>query len=134
MAYIYLLLSMALTIYDEAGGQGTQAMSFVADTVINRVHNPRFPNTVDGVIYQRGQFAWTSKYRHKSTEDLNHAKQIMIRRKERHQSPIIWIQAIDIASKSLAHDYTPKTHELYFSTKTIKAHSYSYKHHSKHKR
>lgn len=137
MAYIYMLLSLAITCYDEAGGQGHDAMQFVADTVINRVHSDKFPNTVEGVIYQRGQFAWVGRNRHHTVEDLKRVEKKMVSRKDPHRNnPEIWVEAVQIAGKSLAHDFKPKTHSLYFSSHTIKAHSkvkYSYRHTSKHK-
>lgn len=134
MTYLFMLLSLAITVYDEAGGKGIDAMQFVADTVINRVHSNKFPNTVEGVIYQRGQFAWVGKYRHHTLDDLKRTKARMIKRKEPHSSPFVWLDAVKIADKSLAHDFVPKTHSLYFSSRTINAHSYGYSHHHKHKR
>lgn len=41
----------------EAGNQGLDGMRYVADVVLNRVDDPRFPDTVEEVIYQTGQFA-----------------------------------------------------------------------------
>lgn len=132
MAYLFMLLSLAITCYDEAGGQGHDAMQFVADTVINRTHSDKFPDTVEGVIYQKGQFEWTKHYRHKSVNDLTHTRDKMMKRKDPHSNHNwIWLDALDISADALSHGYKPKTHSLYFSTKTIKAHSYSYRHHSK---
>ncbi|MCS5737612.1 cell wall hydrolase, partial [Herbiconiux daphne] len=119
----------------EAGGQGHDAMQFVADTVVNRVHSPKFPNTVEGVIYQKGQFEWTKHNRHRTTQDLTRTRDRMMKRKDPHGNHNwIWLDAMEVASTSLSNGYKPKTNALYFSTKTIKAHSYSYRHHSKHKR
>lgn len=115
---------MTLTIYDEAGGSGYQGMSFVADTVINRVHSPRFPNNVTDVIFQKGQFAWPRRYKHKTVEDLHNAKVSMIKRKEgNYKTPVIWFEAMKVADDALKPDYKPKTHELFFSSKTIMAHA-----------
>lgn len=41
----------------EAGGEGRAGQLAVAHVVMNRVRSPRFPNSVCGVIYQRGQFS-----------------------------------------------------------------------------
>jgi N-acetylmuramoyl-L-alanine amidase len=40
----------------EAGNQGIGGMSFVIQTVLNRVESEQFPNDVESVIYQKGQF------------------------------------------------------------------------------
>lgn len=136
MAYIFMLLSLALTCYNEAGGQGRQAMEFVADTVINRVNSPKFPNTVNEVIYQRGAFEWTKHYKHKSIKDLKRTQAKMMKQKDPHGNHnFIWLDAVDISAQALATGYKPKTHNLFFSSHTIKQHSvkYTYRHHSKHK-
>lgn len=135
MAYIFALLSLAITCYDEAGGQGHSAMRFVADTVITRVNSDKFPNTVEGVIYQPNQFAWTKKYRHGSVEALRKTSDMMIKQKEPHaKKPIVWLEALDVAQESLAKGYVPKHTNLYFSSKEIKAHGhkFAYKPVSKH--
>lgn len=40
----------------EAGGQNYECQLAVASVIINRVNSSRFPNTISGVIYQKGQF------------------------------------------------------------------------------
>lgn len=47
------LLTVAM---GEAGNQGTDGMRYVISTVLNRVDDPDFPNTIEGVIYQKYQF------------------------------------------------------------------------------
>ncbi len=128
MAYIYALLSLAITCYDEAGGQGPAAMQFVADTVINRTRSDKFPDTVKDVIYQKGQFVWTGKHKHANMDDLSMTMKRMSKWKDPHgQHGYIWMDAISIAYKSMSSDYKPKTNALFFSTRTIKAHSTSYR-------
>ena len=43
-------------VYGEARGEPYKGMVAVAATVLNRVSDPRFPNTIAGVIYQSGAF------------------------------------------------------------------------------
>ena len=50
---IYL---MACQVYVEAGAEPYDGMVGVADVIINRVKSSEFPDTVEGVIYQSGQF------------------------------------------------------------------------------
>jgi spore germination cell wall hydrolase CwlJ-like protein len=47
---------LARLLYAEAGGEGTVGMQAVATVVMNRVASPQFPNTVEKVILQKGQF------------------------------------------------------------------------------
>lgn len=48
---------LAQLVQAEAGNQPLTGMRFVVDVVLNRVDDERFPNTIDGVIYQKGQFS-----------------------------------------------------------------------------
>lgn len=47
---------MAAIIYCEAGNQPYEGKVAVGSVVMNRMESSRFPNTLEGVIYQRGQF------------------------------------------------------------------------------
>ncbi|WP_186564602.1 cell wall hydrolase [Lawsonibacter celer] len=43
-------------IYAESGNQPMEGKIAVGNVVLNRVNDPRFPNTVYGVVFQRNQF------------------------------------------------------------------------------
>ena len=43
-------------IYAEANGQPFDGMIGVGNVVLNRVASSRFPNTVEGVVFEAGQF------------------------------------------------------------------------------
>lgn len=47
---------LAALIYCEAGNQPYNGKVAVGAVVLNRMESRRFPNTLEGVIYQRGQF------------------------------------------------------------------------------
>lgn len=47
---------LAAVVQMEAGGQGYEGKLAVASVVMNRVNSSRYPNTITGVIYQKGQF------------------------------------------------------------------------------
>lgn len=47
-------------VYGEARGEPYQGMVAVAATVLNRVSDSRFPNTIAGVIYQTGAYTCVS--------------------------------------------------------------------------
>lgn len=50
------LTCLAKVVVHEAGNQSRAGQLAVAQVVMNRVRSPRFPNTVCGVVMQRGQF------------------------------------------------------------------------------
>lgn len=47
---------MAKLVYVEAGNQDLKGKRLVADVIINRIESERFPDTVEGVIYQKNAF------------------------------------------------------------------------------
>uniref|UniRef100_UPI004057A25C cell wall hydrolase n=1 Tax=Agathobacter sp. TaxID=2021311 RepID=UPI004057A25C len=47
---------LAAIIQCEAGGESYEGQVAVGAVVMNRVKSSRFPNTIEGVIYQKGQF------------------------------------------------------------------------------
>lgn len=51
------LNTLARLIHAEAGNQDLMGKVLVGCVVMNRVKSPIFPNTVDGVIFQKGQFS-----------------------------------------------------------------------------
>ena len=48
---------LAKVVLYEAGSEPRAGQLAVAQVVMNRVRSPRFPNTICGVVYQRGQFS-----------------------------------------------------------------------------
>lgn len=48
---------LACTVWAEAGNQDAYGKELVADVVLNRVDDPRFPDTIREVIFQKGQFS-----------------------------------------------------------------------------
>lgn len=56
-ANVYLL---AQAIHGEARGEPYLGKVAVAAVILNRVSDPRFPNTIEGVIYQPGAFSAVS--------------------------------------------------------------------------
>lgn len=48
---------MAAIIFCEAGNESYKGKMAVASVIMNRVESKKFPNTVKGVIYQKGQFS-----------------------------------------------------------------------------
>jgi N-acetylmuramoyl-L-alanine amidase len=54
---------LAKVVLHEAGNQGRRGQIAVAEVVMNRVRSPRFPNSICGVVLQRGQFFNVHAYR-----------------------------------------------------------------------
>ncbi|WP_313353227.1 cell wall hydrolase [Paracoccus sp. (in: a-proteobacteria)] len=57
------LQCLAEALYFEARGEGVQGQQAVAEVILNRVDHPRFPQTVCGVVNQRGQFTYNKNAR-----------------------------------------------------------------------
>jgi spore germination cell wall hydrolase CwlJ-like protein len=53
---------LAKVVLYEAGSEPRAGQLAVAQVVMNRVRSPRFPNSICGVIYQRGQFSAIRSY------------------------------------------------------------------------
>lgn len=54
------VLCLALNIYHEARGEPIDGQIAVAAVTLNRVQDPRWPDTVCDVVYQPNQFSWTN--------------------------------------------------------------------------
>lgn len=52
---------LAQLVKREAGGESFKGQKAVVEVVLNRVLDSRFPNTIRGVIFQKGQFSTASK-------------------------------------------------------------------------
>lgn len=50
------LLLIAQVVYEEARGATSEGYAAVANIIYNRIISSRFPNTVNGVIFQKSQF------------------------------------------------------------------------------
>lgn len=48
---------LACIVWAEAGNQDLYGKELVADVILNRVDDPRFPDTIKDVIFQSGQFS-----------------------------------------------------------------------------
>jgi spore germination cell wall hydrolase CwlJ-like protein len=55
------LVCMALTIYHEARGENFLMQRAVGHVVMNRIASGRFRPTICGVVWQNGQFTWTTR-------------------------------------------------------------------------
>ena len=60
----------AQMVHAEAGNQSLKGKRLVADVILNRMDSPLFPNDVESVVSQEGQFS-TYKIRHRYTPDVS---------------------------------------------------------------
>ena len=56
------LVKIAKVAYHEANNQSELGKRLVIDTILNRVESDEFPNTIEGVLSQPGQYCNPSKY------------------------------------------------------------------------
>lgn len=59
---------LARTIYHESRGESVEGQYAVGIVTVNRVKSGKFPDTIQGVITQKGQFSW---YRPRTPEKIN---------------------------------------------------------------
>lgn len=64
----YLLAKIAMA---EAEGEDTEGKALVMLVVLNRVRNDRFPDSIEEVIFQKGQFSPVGNGRYESVEPNN---------------------------------------------------------------
>lgn len=63
------LYVMTHVMHGEAGGHGEKLLSYVGSVVLNRVAHKSFPNTIRGVVFQKGQYACTWDGNYNKTPD-----------------------------------------------------------------
>lgn len=56
------IVSIGKVVYHEADNQSELGKRLVIDTILNRVESGEFPNTIEGVLSQPGQYCNPSEY------------------------------------------------------------------------
>jgi hypothetical protein len=56
---------------DELGCEDALGQAAVAYVMLNRVRSPDYPDTICGVVWQKGQGSWTEDGRHDRLTDLD---------------------------------------------------------------
>jgi spore germination cell wall hydrolase CwlJ-like protein len=62
---------MVQNVYHESRGESTPGQTAVAHVTLNRVKSLLYPDSVCGVVWQPGQFAWTEDGRTDGMTDLD---------------------------------------------------------------
>jgi N-acetylmuramoyl-L-alanine amidase len=65
------LFCMVQNVYHESRGESLIGQAVVAHVTLNRVRAPAYPDTVCGVVRQKGQFSWTEEGRSDRMTDLD---------------------------------------------------------------
>jgi N-acetylmuramoyl-L-alanine amidase len=65
------LFCMVQNVYHESRGESLIGQAAVAHVTLNRVRSPAYPDTVCGVVWQKGQFSWTEDGRIDRMTDLD---------------------------------------------------------------
>lgn len=93
---------LAKNIYHESRGEPIKGQIAVALVTINRTKHENYPSTVCGVVYDKGQFSWTSS----PTRIVNNTA---------------WKSAIELAEAVLEGNITlPNFNALYFHNVSIR--------------
>lgn len=74
-------LDLADVMFCEASGEKDLGMLAVADVVLNRVADKRFPNTLAGVIYQRHQFECIQNGKKGNLDDADYLNAMKLARR-----------------------------------------------------
>ena len=98
---------LAETIYYESGSESYEGKLSVAQIILNRVNNPKYPKDICSVVYQKYngiyQFSWIGLITNKSV-------------KNKYQ----WEESLLIANKALTEPYL---HDLIYKTKSLYYHA-----------
>lgn len=98
---------LAETIYYESGSESYEGKLSVAQIILNRVNNPKYPKDICSVVYQKYngiyQFSWIGLVTNKSV-------------KNKYQ----WEESLLIANKALTEPYL---HDLIYKTKSLYYHA-----------
>jgi hypothetical protein len=81
------MMIMAGVVHAEAGNQDLLGRRLVADVILNRIENARFPDTVYGVIYQSGQFS-----RPATKIDNEDMQAVMMECQKRVDTNVLWFR------------------------------------------
>ena len=102
------LMCMAVAIFFEARAEPIVGMKAVANVIINRVEDQRYPDTVCGVVWERKQFSFT----HDGLTDDPEAH-------TGHQDKLAWDTSQEVAKGALQGNLLSITSTHYHSTSVL---------------
>jgi N-acetylmuramoyl-L-alanine amidase len=102
------LMCMAVAIFFEARGEPVVAKEAVANVIINRVEDRRYPNSVCAVVNEHKAFSYT----HDGLSDDP-------TRHKGHQDKIAWAESQEVAKDALGGDLLGITSTHYHTTNVL---------------
>lgn len=102
------LTCLALAVFFEARAEPIVGMEAVANVIINRVEDSRYPDTVCGVVWEHKQFSWT----HDGLTDDPEAH-------TGHQDKLAWVTSQRVAEEALQGNLLGITSTHYHAEYTL---------------
>jgi N-acetylmuramoyl-L-alanine amidase len=102
------LMCMAVAIFFEARGEPVVAKEAVANVIINRVEDRRYPNSVCAVVNEHKAFSYT--HDGLSDDPTRHTG---------HQDKIAWAESQEVAKDALGGDLLGITSTHYHTTNVL---------------
>lgn len=106
---------LARVIYHEARGESIAGQKAVAIVTLNRTKHPEFPSSICKVVYQKGQYEWTTKKNHYKydAKSLKLAKQVYRAYRKGQLSNITFFNKSGFKNKRLAYVKSIGSHKFY---------------------
>lgn len=76
----------------EAGNCGEEMLIGCGSVVLNRVADERFPNTIQEVVFQSGQYAptWNGAYYNEPTEEAVEVAKMLLEEGSQYPADVVW--------------------------------------------
>lgn len=84
--------TLSRIISAEAGNCGYWMMVSVGSVVLNRVSDERFPDTIDGVVFQEGQYAptWNGAFWNEPTDGAVEVAEMLLEEGSQIDTSVVW--------------------------------------------
>lgn len=84
--------TLSRIISAEAGNCGYWMMVSVGSVVLNRVSDERFPDTIDGVVFQEGQYAptWDGAFWNEPTDGAVEVAEMLLEEGSQIDTSVVW--------------------------------------------
>ena len=106
---------LARVIYHEARGESLEGQRLVAIVTLNRTKHPEFPKSICKVVYQKGQYEWTTKKNHRKYDkkSLALAKKVYKSYRKGMYKNITFFNKSGFKNKRLAYVKKVGSHKFY---------------------
>lgn len=76
----------------EAGNCGEEMLIGCGSVVLNRVADERFPDTIEEVVFQSGQYAptWNGAYYNEPTEEAVEVAEMLLKEGSQYPADVVW--------------------------------------------